>query len=339
MKKLLSSYTVIKPKQDVKHNQINGDNAECLAAGKLLLCLQGEVSWGSRNEDGRKIDLFLSFDHPWINKERILLLTQVKSGLAYGCISKEKKDSKGKKITSDGFILKKKTIEDNFRNSHDLMIIWVDRKTNKLFWAYIHKNTKIESSFYGLHHEVSPAMLYDVPRVIGKQTTSISGGKGVTIGQLDKDLKENRKKAKIIYRDLAENKIISPVLGEVEFSRLGWRHMFRISRKKKHKKMSLQTIFYIENILKQAPTLHKVIDFNQFEENDYIYRQITHILTYSKVMLFNKDKIEIKVKLKEETSYPIDWSNDALLFQKIRRRVVFINSYVTDESIESNSTQ
>ena len=89
MKKLLSSYKKIKPSQAKKYNQINGNNAECLVAGKLLLCLQGEVSWGSRNEDSRKIDLFISFDHPWIQKERVLLLTQVKSGKKYGTISQD----------------------------------------------------------------------------------------------------------------------------------------------------------------------------------------------------------------------------------------------------------
>ena len=327
MKKLLSSHETIKPSQAKKYNQINGNNAECLAAGKLLLCLQGEVSWGSRNEDGRKIDLFISFDHPWIPKERVLLLTQVKSGKKYGTISQDGRS----------FTLNKDTIKTNFRNSHDLMIVWVNRETNRLFWAYIHKNTKIEDTFYGEHHEVSPAMLYDLPRVIGKQTANISGGRGVTIGTLSSNLKDNRKEAKKIYRNLAENKIISPVLGEIEFSRLGWRHMFRITRSKKHKKMSLQTIFHLSNILKQVPSSHKIIDFNQIEEDHYVYRQITHILSYSKVMLYTKEKIEVKVKLKEEISYPIDWNNDALLFQKIRRRVVFINSYITDNSIESNS--
>ena len=112
-----------------------------------------------------------------------------------------------------------------------------------------------------------------------------------------------------------------------EFTRLGWRHMFRITRKKKHKEISLQTISQIENILKQSPSSHKIMDYNQIEEDNYIYRQITHILIYSKVMLSTKNKVEVKVKLKEETSYPVNWSNDALLFQKIRRRVVFIKSY------------
>ena len=180
-------------------------------------------------------------------------------------------------------------------------------------------------------------MLYDLPRVIGKQTSNISGGRGVTIGTLASNLKDNRKEAKKIYRDLAANKIISPVLGEIEFSRLGWRHMFRITRSEKHKERSLQTIFHINDILKQVPSSHRIADFNQIEEDNYIYRQITHILTYSKVMLHGKGKIKVNVKLKEETSYPKDWNNDAFLFQKIERRVVFINSYITDHSIESDS--
>jgi hypothetical protein len=74
------------PKQLVKNslNAQNNKDAEILAASVLANAFNAEVRWGSRNEDGSKIDLFISYDHPWEKKgERIVVLVQVKSGSSY----------------------------------------------------------------------------------------------------------------------------------------------------------------------------------------------------------------------------------------------------------------
>lgn len=52
----------------------NGNDAEVLAASFLVMAIGAEISWGSRNEDGRKIDLICSYDHPWFDKERLFFL-------------------------------------------------------------------------------------------------------------------------------------------------------------------------------------------------------------------------------------------------------------------------
>ena len=60
------------PQQNRINNIDNGNDAEILAASLLLRSIGSEISWSSRNEDGRKIDLICSYDHPWIEKERII---------------------------------------------------------------------------------------------------------------------------------------------------------------------------------------------------------------------------------------------------------------------------
>src|SRR5690554_7757419 len=80
---LLQKIPTNKVKESRDLNISNGNDAETYSASKLLAALGAEVSWGSRNEDGRKIDLIASYDHPWYD-ERIIFLVQVKSGKSYG---------------------------------------------------------------------------------------------------------------------------------------------------------------------------------------------------------------------------------------------------------------
>ena len=96
-----------------------------MATAILAMAVGGEICWGSRNEDGRKIDLICSYDHPWIPKERIIFLVQVKLGDSYG------------KRTVSGFKLKTNAITSVQRSTHSMCFIWVDRNTESLFWAYI----------------------------------------------------------------------------------------------------------------------------------------------------------------------------------------------------------
>ena len=65
-----------------KNNHDNGNEAEFLSASSLISAFGAEIRWGSRNEDGSKIDLFISFNHPW-KEDRIILLVQIKSGNGY----------------------------------------------------------------------------------------------------------------------------------------------------------------------------------------------------------------------------------------------------------------
>lgn len=318
MRSLLKSKKFITPDQSRRSNPDNGSDAETLAAAQLATACRGEVRWGSREEDNSKIDLVLSINHPWHSKERMFVLTQVKSGNAYGS-----------KI-GQGFLLKTRAIKEAKRTSHSICILWVCRDSNHVFWSYVHPSSKVSVRKYSLYHQVSPATLYDLARCMSKDTTSACGGNGIIIRQRDGNHKKRRKLVYLTYKNM--DQIFSPVLGAIELTRLGWRHMFRANRSKYYKQNSLDLIPYLERIINQSPTDNAITNYGEWDSNGFVYRSTEHLLKYDKVMCAIKLKPERKsatviIKVIEEIRYPKNWQTNAMLSQCVDRRLVLKSAY------------
>lgn len=303
----------------VSSNQQNGNEAEILGAANLLRAMGAEVSWGSRNEDGRKIDLIASYDHPWIQKERVLILVQVKSGSTYG----EK--------TADGFKLLSAAKKTVMRTSHPICLIWIDRPSQSNFWAYIHPNSTPTNQNYKNNHLISPPMRFDIARSQSKFIPNKEGGKGVIITYGDfSDLKQRRKDTLNTYKALKSKTLINPNLGEIEISRIGWRHMFRKNRAKENKESSLVVIPYIEKIIQDKPTTIYVSSLEEKTLDNYEYRRSEYVLSYEDVQLFKESattKVKLIIRLIEEIRWPEDWISNAYLGQLIDRKVTLLSSY------------
>ncbi|MBE9158203.1 hypothetical protein IQ265_28045 [Nodosilinea sp. LEGE 06152] len=313
------------PKQDRAHNPQNGNDAEKLASSMLVLACQAEIRWGFREEDGDKIDLFLSCEHPWYLGERLIILVQIKSGKSYG---EQKKD---------GFLLKKNAKIAAQRTSHPICIVWVNRESTACFWAYVHPNSNDLSQEYGLHHSITPAMLFDLARCSGKYTLKSRGGGGIIVRKRTTHLTQRRKNVKSSYRQIAQEGILSPVLGNIELTRLGWRHMLRKSRASKHKEASLNTIPYLKRFLEQLPSSHAILSVNYLREDGFVYRSVEHLLKYEKAKINvgsnNNNSVPrtFLFKILETVRYPEAWTSEAHLSQKVERRVVLKNAYYKEQ--------
>lgn len=303
------------PKIGIELNILNGNDAEVLAASKLINATNSEVRWGSRNEDNSKIDLVLSFEHPWLESERIILLVQIKSGDSYA--------------SSDGenFKVKKKVFKSIKKTANNICLVWLDQKSHKCYWAYIHPNTSVNVTTYGRNHLVSPAFRFEIARCIARTFSgNYKGGKGIIIkNELpDGTISEVRKKLKSIYRS---TKVIkNPLLGEINITSLGWKHLFRSSRKKEYKTESYKLIPYIKSILKQYPSNHWISNFSKYERNGYEFLCYEYILKYSEIKV--KKSIvdyEVNFKILEEVGYPKNWETTSQLSQKIMRKVTFLS--------------
>lgn len=318
MSSLLQSNPLPTVSQSTTLNAINGSDAESLAAAMLLSAIRAEISWGSREEDGRKIDLFLSCDHPWFKKERLIILSQVKSGSTYGNV-----------LSNGGFTLKRQAYVSAQRTTHSIFIIWVDRDTNKIFWAYVHPHSNPISNNYGIHHSLNPATYFDLARCVSRDLNIVSDGKGIIIRQRTSELKIRRKNVLNTYR--AFDNVFCPSLGTIEITRLGWRHMFRKGRNIKHKKTSLNAIPYIKKILHHKPTEHAITDVKEWTYNKFDYRKAEHLLKYNSVKssVGNTDlsEIVIIIRIIEEIRYPSNWINTAMLTQQVERRLVLKTIY------------
>lgn len=306
-----------------EYNVINGYDAEVFAASKLLTSVCGELSWGSRTEDGRQIDLICSYDHPWFNKpisNRIVFLVQVKSGSTYG----EKNKS--------GFKLRSKAIKSALKTSNNICLIWVDNSLSKAYWAYLHPNTSTKSQNYGDHHAVCPAMRYDIARCQARFLPIDEGGNGIIFKELRGDLKERRSNSLELYKKQKNEHIINPNLGEIEFTRLGWRHMFRKNRSALHKETSLNLIPYLSILLKQKASTVVAHGFKFESIGCYKYRNIEYILKYNNTKLFDGNSkeqlpVESVIRVIETIRWPENWGNNVLNSQLIERKVKLLSAY------------
>lgn len=321
MKSLLKSRVKVIPRQDPPFNPLNGSDAESYAMAKLLLACRGEGAWGSRADDNAKIDMILSCQHPWIKNENMVVLTQVKSGDKYGYLEES------------GFVLKKAAKFAAVRTSHDICIIWVDRNNNKLFWAYVHPETTVKKQYYGAYHEVSPATIFDLARCMSKGGRYAKGGKGIVIRKRDTNITQRRKSVKEVYLDFQKHsRIKSPVLGKIELTRIGWRHMFRSGRRKENKEASLNIIPYLSRLLARVPSCHAITDSSQFIIKKFVYCRREHILKFDDLTVSQRERVNMKgftahIRLVEEIRYPVDWSIQAMLSQEVERRVVLKSAY------------
>jgi hypothetical protein len=306
--------------QTRNNNVNNGNDAELWSASKVLLACGAEISWGSRNEDGRKIDLIMSYDHPWFEEERLVILIQVKSGPYYG------------EINNAGFILKSTAKVLAQRTSHSICIIWVDRVNNKTFWAFVHPNTLKTTQQYGKYHEVTPALRFDLARCAAKNLPYLSGGKGIILSSLNGDLKTQRAYALRKYRRHRGANVICPNLGKVEFTKIGWKHMFREGRSASRKSQSLRVLINIDKILSQLPSETYISKYESAIISASEYRSIEYVLTYDEVLLYDKAnlthiKTKVVIRLIEEIRWPRDWLNRSTLSQEVTRRLVLLSTY------------
>ena len=323
VRSLLLSRPLPTPLQGRAQNPFNGSDSESYVLAKIVLACRGEGHWGSREEDNSKIDLFFSAEHPWAKRERLIVLTQVKSGESYGS------------TLSHGFKLKAKAKSAAIRTTHPVCVVWVDRDRNRIFWAYVHPTTTSSDQEYGAYHEVAPPMIYDLARCAAIKLAGITGGRGIIIRRRDTNVTARRKTVKSIYRSLGT--VISPAVGEIEMTRLGWRHMFRKGRSGINKASSMDLIPYLGNLLEQHPSSHAITHHHGFEINDYLYRVCEHLLKFDQIRIQRSrsgdpKKVVAFVRLVEEIRYPRNWETNVMLSQLVDRRVVLRSAYWKNEN-------
>jgi hypothetical protein len=318
MRSLLLSMPPSVPLQGRAQNPINGSDSESYALAKIVLACRGEGHWGSREEDNSKIDIFFSTPHPWHKGERLIVLAQIKSGPSFGA------------SLARGFKLTGKAKNAAIRTSHAVCVAWVDRDANRIFWAYVHPNTTARPQEYGAYHEVAPPMLYDLARCAATKRTGLTGGRGIIVRRRGSELRARRKYVKLAYRSF--NKVLCPVLGHIELTRLGWRHMFRRGRRKENKATSLDLVPYLRKLLEQWPSSHAITDHKTFQVNGYIHRVCEHLLKFDQLEVQagqseKPERASAHVRIVEEIRYPENWESNVMLSQLVSRRVVLRSAY------------
>lgn len=290
-----------------------GADGEAVAASMLLTAFGAEIRWGSRMEDNRKMDVFISYEHPWHNSERIVLLSQIKAGSSFG------------RVHTNGIKFYKTTLEKVKRPINDIFLVWFNPDDQQCYWAYVHPNNKTKNYSYGKNHKLTPSIRFEAARIITRNHTFYEKGASWLILNLRASvlsLKDLRKERHSFYNNI--NVVQNPLLGNIEFTELGWKHMFRASRHRRYKQQSLSLIPYLKHILRCQPTAYWINKFKESKRKDYEFRQYHYVFSYADVKSNTGDeRYNIIIKVIEEIGYPLCWKSETLLSQKILRRVVF----------------
>ncbi len=301
-------------------NNKNGSDSEVFAGAYLIMATGGEISWGSREEDGNKIDLLLSFPNQWGIRGRKIVLAQVKSGPSYG-----KVDTKNGVIKAE---LLKKIFEDSFTETNDILLLWIERKKNRCFWTYVNRGDKPAKRPLAATQLISPALRYDLARIIGSREKH--GGQGLIFSTEETDFRSKRTTAQRFYREYASQMIISPLLGQIKVTKSGWRHMSRASRRSGFKQSSYEIMQWLPQIIERAPDYHETQSSNIYPTDVWTYRDSIYMLVYQKVKRHALPKPELTtvyIKIEESIVYPTNWHQTVQRLQLVERHCKLLSVY------------
>lgn len=308
-------------------NSLNGSDAEVYAAAYLNIACGGEISWGSREEDGQKIDLMLSLKQPWEPSGRLIVLAQVKSGDTQGT---EYENEKGEPCAK----IPKQVLKDIFTPTHDLLLIWVNRATGSCFWIYIKAGEAPYQREVGRRNIITPALKFDLCRIIHSRRAD--GGKGLLFKIGSGAPQEIRRASYQCYKSYAQTGLQSPLFGTIKFTRMGWRHLTRVSRLNLFRQQSQQIIPLLGKLLARSPSYHLVEDCTFSERRHWQYRDTVYLLVYKHVCCEPLDggkpeELIVYLKIHESIIYPREWKTKVQRGQLVQRECKFLSVYFKEQ--------
>lgn len=310
----------------LRQNILNGKTAERYFASLLTIALDARVSFTSRTEDDSKLDLVTIMSHPWeVNKVEIFF-TQIKSGKSY-C-----------RVENDKFIVDNTKFQEFVGRNHNSLVCWINVDEKIPYWFFIKSNSQFFKTDYNLSHILSPLTKFDLIRLV-TAVNNQNGGKGLifnrknSVSDYEKSEYINlRNVAKIQYKKFKSSKIINPIFGKIEITKLGWRHITRESRWYRYEVASLEIIVILENILNLSPSKHYIIKQINTADSDFNYRENEYLLHYDSIKVFDKEKnklieIDTYIKLLEIGAYLKEWKDKPNSTTIANRKVIFKSIY------------
>jgi hypothetical protein len=195
----------------------------------------------------------------------------------------------------------------------------------------VHPETIAGKQFYGKNHSVTPAMRYDLARCQARSVPYIAEGAGIILSEKGRTLKEKRQIAMDRYKLFKTKNFKCPNLGFVEFTRIGWKHMFRKGRSVKGKMSSLLVIPYLDIIITTYPTSTYISKCEFSSDSEFTYRSSEYVLSYQKVKIFagagQTAFTKVVIRLIEEIRYPNDWAEKGIFSQRLQRKLILLSCY------------
>jgi len=290
------------------HVNTDGAAAARYAAGILGVATCAETTATTMYEDAAKVDIKLSFRHIAQPAKLITAHAQVKAGPSY----RRSSDSGDITLSIDG-----KTLHALSGTGMPGIVVWVPPPPmNRLYWYVTDPRrplatpTKVPKTQY-----VRPSLRYDLTRLYDyaswtrrhtKQTIAPLGSRVVL-------------KAKEAYKKLKEQEWSNPLVGQLQVTRLAWRHITRRSKSEVRRTLSLRAVPYLKSFLGTPPDRY-TCNFVALEVHGKVTKETRHLMCwYREALVIDGASHSLLVRIKEEITYPTDWISKPLSARDIKQ--------------------
>jgi len=232
---------------------------------------------------------------------------QVKSGESYRAKSSTKRLLK---LTVDS-----ETLDALAEGSQPAFVAWVSPKPHgRVYWQSVTPGRKLKAVLGVPPTQfVTPSLRLDLSRIHAFRSRS-QGRPEINLPVKGDD---TLSQAKMDYKALKAAPVVSPVIGEVRFTRKGWRHVTRRSRDTAKTHRSFRLLPYLRNLLTKVPDRY-LIERKEPERVGVRTRESREvILWFFKAIKDDGVLYDVLIRLDERIEYPTKWSRDGLTLSEV----------------------
>jgi hypothetical protein len=314
----------------------DGDAGARRAAAILGLAALAETTHASLSEDYKKVDLKISFHHPFRAKKLLTIHAQVKHGPSYVYEQKHSGDFR--------FTVGSETLQALSGNGQSGIVVWVPPSPRHEVYWHAPNPRKITSSlsanrfpcsvYLSKEAIVRPTIRYDLARLCDYSGWQKSHSRLTVSDDFDSVLIDAKNK----YRQLKSNcggnrnegemaSITNPLAGDVRISRLAWRNVTRISRTRSSRLLALRTTKFLNTLLREMPDRYICQPINQSSAKGKgrIKEERLLIMWYREALMIDGEWHSLMARIYERVEYPSNWENAAFGINDVSQEAVLVS--------------
>lgn len=308
-----------RPYKDSTRREELGEIGEQEVSALLQKVLRGHVSRLQGHAD-QGLDLAFTGRLPCPERPLVHFVAQVKTGQSY--VNKFSRDPAVKMRSGDAKrLLEWRSLET------PVLFLWVDDSKNVVHWRIVGKGGRAKSVYLPERSTLSPLTPFDLVVRLNRQRQVTNDS--IRIVPLSPPARGSLKQVALAYykRELLRSFSRNPVLGDIYFTWLGWRHIVGRRHSVARTMQSLQLLPAAKRVLSDPG---EICGFRRLENNTR-----GRWTTESRLIAFKRGNVEVMgrhpadivVVVRERIVYPSNWREYFDFDQRMIRDLKFESIY------------
>lgn len=287
----------------MKRRKADGSAGARRASAILGIAACAQSTDATLDEEAAKVDMKFTFRHAFQPEKLVTFHAQVKTGHSYRASSS---DDKTLKLNID-----RETLSALSGTSTPGLVVWVPPPPlDRLYWYAqdprrpFRTIANIERNQY-----VRPSLRYDLTRLSIYASWSKSVGMQTVAAR---DPSSYMHAAKQAYAALKARQWRHPLVGDLQVTRLAWRHVTRRSRTKLARNIRLVIAPYLKNFLEKAPDRYICNQASIEVKGRRTFDTRFVLCWYRNALQIGQVRHALLLRIKEVVSYPTTWASHPL---------------------------